>query len=79
MRSEVLTATSIKAAFFWNVVPCYLVDTDRHFIGSYFPDNGGNKLLERRSVCVKHPRRCTGDGKRGTKITGLGRCRRLLF
>jgi hypothetical protein len=32
VRYEVLTATGMKKAIFWDVAPCSLVDTDRHFI-----------------------------------------------
>jgi hypothetical protein len=35
LRSEVLTATSMKMAVFWDVAPCSLVDTDRRFRGAY--------------------------------------------
>jgi hypothetical protein len=34
VRVEVLMAESMKMAVLWVVVPCVLVDTDRHFGGA---------------------------------------------
>jgi hypothetical protein len=50
VRFQVLTATSIKMAVFWDVAPCSLVDIDRgvyclHLQGHEHPDDGGSKLL----------------------------------
>jgi hypothetical protein len=32
MKYQVLMAASMKMAVFWDVAPCSLVETDRHFI-----------------------------------------------
>jgi hypothetical protein len=49
VRFHVLTETGMKMAVFWDVAPCSLVDTDRHFRGAYClqhrTDNGGSKVL----------------------------------
>jgi hypothetical protein len=37
MRFEVLMETSMKMTVFWNIAPCSLVDTDRHFQRSVLP------------------------------------------
>jgi hypothetical protein len=42
VRIEVLTVASMKITDFWDVAPCSLVETDRHFRG---PDDGGSKHL----------------------------------
>jgi hypothetical protein len=46
---QVLTATSMKMAVFWDVVPCSLVDVYRCFRGTYClhqcPDDGGSKYF----------------------------------
>jgi hypothetical protein len=34
-RFQVLTATSMKVAILWDVVPCSLVDIDGRFRGAY--------------------------------------------
>jgi len=40
----------MKVAFFWDILPCSLVESDRHFRGAYslhhFPDNGGSTHRE---------------------------------
>jgi hypothetical protein len=49
MRSEVLTAVSMKMAVFWVAVPCSLVDIYQRFRGTYClhhrPVDGGSKHL----------------------------------
>jgi hypothetical protein len=35
MRFQVLTATNMKMAVFWDVAPCGLVDFDRRFRSTY--------------------------------------------
>jgi hypothetical protein len=45
VRSEVLTATSMKMASFWGVAPCSVVDTDRRFKGAYYLDTPTSSAL----------------------------------
>jgi hypothetical protein len=42
VRFQVLTATSMNMAVFWDVVPSSLVDIDRCFRGAYLLNNQGN-------------------------------------
>jgi hypothetical protein len=35
MRFQVLTATNMRMAVFWDVAPCSLVEVDRRFRGTY--------------------------------------------
>jgi hypothetical protein len=37
VRFQVLTATNMKMAVFWDIAPCSLIDID--------PDDGGSKYL----------------------------------
>jgi hypothetical protein len=39
---QVLTATSMMMAVFWNVAPCSLVDIDRRFRGAYRLNHQGD-------------------------------------
>jgi hypothetical protein len=62
MRSEVLTATTIKMVVSWDGAPGILVNIDRRFRGAYFlpihhPDDGSSKLLERIGQYV-HTTQC---------------------
>lgn len=60
MISDVLKATCVKMAAFWDVPPRSLLDTDRRFRECYFPhhqfddipDNGGSKILRKASQCL---------------------------
>jgi hypothetical protein len=45
VRFQVLKATSIKMAVFWDVAPCSLIDNGRRFRGTY--------CLHRRSVSTR--------------------------
>jgi hypothetical protein len=50
VRFEVLTATSMEMAVFWDVAPCSLVDTGRRLREAYClqhqgEDDKGSKLL----------------------------------
>jgi hypothetical protein len=46
VRFQVLTATSMEMAVFWDVPPCSLVDIDRRSSGAYYPDDGGRSTSE---------------------------------
>jgi hypothetical protein len=47
MRFQVVTATSIMMAVFWDVALCSLVDTNvlEKLNASHHPDDGGSMLL----------------------------------
>jgi hypothetical protein len=51
-RFQILTATSMEMAVFWDVAQCSLVDIDKRFRGAYCLhhhvvdlDDGGSKLI----------------------------------
>jgi hypothetical protein len=44
VKSQVLTATSVKVTAFWDVAPCSLVEVD---------------LLFTRAYCLRHQRDCS--------------------
>jgi hypothetical protein len=45
VRFQVITATSMKIAIFWDVAPCSLVDADRRFRGTYSLHYQGDENL----------------------------------
>lgn len=56
-----MTRSIWKMTGLWNVTPCRLVDSGRHFRGVYYPDDGGSKFLwnvgQNPSICtVQHSR-----------------------
>jgi hypothetical protein len=45
MRFQVLKAMRMKMTVFWDAAPCNLVETDQHFKGAHFPEDGGSRHL----------------------------------
>jgi hypothetical protein len=50
LRFQVVTATSMKMAVFWDVAPCSLIDTDRHFRGAYCLHHQGDEALMNKGL-----------------------------
>jgi hypothetical protein len=77
-RFHVLTVANMKVALFWDVASCSLIDTDRHFRGTYCLHHQSSKLIWNVSLLpdymVHHPRTEPASVQKLLRETSSGTC-----